>query len=148
MDTNDRFLRKITVGQGPAEQGRTREVGAVLKVLFFKSTRQIWKSHSQTLNPSLPANLPFSMQKLVKNSRNSVKSSKNWHSQKLNVPSLYLEITNIAMNFTHWVGAILTYRGILSRDARYYTYEKDTISVFSETIIYDTVFCGVFNVLC
>ena len=26
MDTNDRFLRKITVGQGPAEQGRSREV--------------------------------------------------------------------------------------------------------------------------
>ncbi|XP_067943471.1 C-1-tetrahydrofolate synthase, cytoplasmic-like [Watersipora subatra] len=25
MDTNDRFLRKITVGQGPAEQGRVRE---------------------------------------------------------------------------------------------------------------------------
>eukprot|EP00036_Acanthoecidae_sp_10tr_P010866 CAMPEP_0182926062 /NCGR_PEP_ID=MMETSP0105_2-20130417/10805_1 /TAXON_ID=81532 ORGANISM="Acanthoeca-like sp., Strain 10tr" /NCGR_SAMPLE_ID=MMETSP0105_2 /ASSEMBLY_ACC=CAM_ASM_000205 /LENGTH=980 /DNA_ID=CAMNT_0025063935 /DNA_START=111 /DNA_END=3050 /DNA_ORIENTATION=- len=25
LDTNDRFLRKITVGQGPAEKGRTRE---------------------------------------------------------------------------------------------------------------------------
>jgi formyltetrahydrofolate synthetase len=27
LDTNDRFLRKITVGQGPAEQGHTRETG-------------------------------------------------------------------------------------------------------------------------
>lgn len=26
MDTNDRFLRKITVGQGPNEKGHTREV--------------------------------------------------------------------------------------------------------------------------
>lgn len=25
MDTNDRFLRKITVGQGPNEKGHTRE---------------------------------------------------------------------------------------------------------------------------
>jgi methylenetetrahydrofolate dehydrogenase (NADP+) / methenyltetrahydrofolate cyclohydrolase / formyltetrahydrofolate synthetase len=25
MDTNDRFLRKITVGQSPTEKGRTRE---------------------------------------------------------------------------------------------------------------------------
>lgn len=25
MDTNDRFLRKITVGQSPSEKGRTRE---------------------------------------------------------------------------------------------------------------------------
>ncbi|KAJ3075322.1 tetrahydrofolate synthase [Podochytrium sp. JEL0797] len=27
VDTNDRFLRKITVGQGPQEQGKTRETG-------------------------------------------------------------------------------------------------------------------------
>ena len=27
MDTNDRFLRKITVGQGPQEKGKTRETG-------------------------------------------------------------------------------------------------------------------------
>nr|KAJ3418090.1 C-1-tetrahydrofolate synthase, cytoplasmic [Polyrhizophydium stewartii] len=27
LDTNDRFLRRITVGQGPQEQGRTRETG-------------------------------------------------------------------------------------------------------------------------
>lgn len=26
LDTNDRFLRKITVGQGPLEKGHTREV--------------------------------------------------------------------------------------------------------------------------
>lgn len=27
LDTNDRFLRKITIGQGPQEKGRTRETG-------------------------------------------------------------------------------------------------------------------------
>ncbi|KAI8927398.1 P-loop containing nucleoside triphosphate hydrolase protein [Entophlyctis helioformis] len=27
LDTNDRYLRRITVGQGPQEQGRTRETG-------------------------------------------------------------------------------------------------------------------------
>lgn len=27
MDTNDRFLRKITIGQGEAEQGKTRVTG-------------------------------------------------------------------------------------------------------------------------
>jgi formyltetrahydrofolate synthetase len=27
LDTNDRFLRKITVGQGDQEQGKTRETG-------------------------------------------------------------------------------------------------------------------------
>lgn len=27
LDTNDRFLRKITVGQGEQEQGKTRETG-------------------------------------------------------------------------------------------------------------------------
>ncbi|KAJ8330975.1 tetrahydrofolate synthase [Batrachochytrium dendrobatidis] len=27
LDTNDRFLRRITIGQGPQEQGRTRETG-------------------------------------------------------------------------------------------------------------------------
>lgn len=27
IDTNDRFLRKITIGQGPKEKGRTRETG-------------------------------------------------------------------------------------------------------------------------
>ena len=26
IDTNDRYLRKITVGQSPTEKGRTREV--------------------------------------------------------------------------------------------------------------------------
>jgi formyltetrahydrofolate synthetase len=25
VDTNDRFLRKITIGEGPAEKGRTRK---------------------------------------------------------------------------------------------------------------------------
>lgn len=27
MDTNDRFLRGITIGQGPAEKGMTRQTG-------------------------------------------------------------------------------------------------------------------------
>ncbi len=27
IDTNDRFLRKITIGQGDQEQGKTRETG-------------------------------------------------------------------------------------------------------------------------
>ncbi|KAH6588872.1 hypothetical protein BASA50_010441 [Batrachochytrium salamandrivorans] len=32
LDTNDRFLRRITVGQGPQEQGRTRETGFDISV--------------------------------------------------------------------------------------------------------------------
>lgn len=32
MDTNDRFLRKITVGEGPAEQGHERETGFYITV--------------------------------------------------------------------------------------------------------------------
>ena len=27
VDTNDRYLRNITIGQGPAEKGHTRETG-------------------------------------------------------------------------------------------------------------------------
>lgn len=27
VDTNDRYLRKITIGQGPEEKGRIRETG-------------------------------------------------------------------------------------------------------------------------
>lgn len=27
LDTNDRFLRAITIGQGPAEKGMTRQTG-------------------------------------------------------------------------------------------------------------------------
>lgn len=36
MDTNDRFLRKITIGQGPEEKGMTREVKHSLR-LFMHS---------------------------------------------------------------------------------------------------------------
>ena len=32
VDTNDRFLRKITVGQGPAEKGHSRETGFDISV--------------------------------------------------------------------------------------------------------------------
>ncbi|KAI8909107.1 formate--tetrahydrofolate ligase-domain-containing protein, partial [Gorgonomyces haynaldii] len=32
LDTNDRFLRKITVGQGPQEKGKTRETGFDISV--------------------------------------------------------------------------------------------------------------------
>ena len=36
IDTNDRFLRKITIGQSPTEKGHTREVHASI---FRQSTR-------------------------------------------------------------------------------------------------------------
>lgn len=36
LDTNDRFLRKITVGQGPLEKGHTREVGHVMKFVSLR----------------------------------------------------------------------------------------------------------------
>ena len=32
MDTNDRFLRKITIGHSPTEQGHVRETGFVMSV--------------------------------------------------------------------------------------------------------------------
>lgn len=32
MDTNDRYLRKITIGQSPTEKGITRETGFVITV--------------------------------------------------------------------------------------------------------------------
>lgn len=32
IDTNDRFLRKITIGQSPTEKGYTRESGFVVSV--------------------------------------------------------------------------------------------------------------------
>lgn len=38
MDTNDRFLRKITIGQGPEEKGMTREVGSLKIYLLHEST--------------------------------------------------------------------------------------------------------------
>jgi len=37
IDTNDRFLRKITVGQSPTEQGKTREVRLSCVFLFLIS---------------------------------------------------------------------------------------------------------------
>lgn len=33
IDTNDRFLRKITIGQSPTEKGHTREVRGVYSIL-------------------------------------------------------------------------------------------------------------------
>lgn len=38
MDTNDRFLRKITVGQGPLEKGHTREVKREIILINRKGT--------------------------------------------------------------------------------------------------------------
>lgn len=32
VDTNDRFLRKITIGQSPTEKGHSRESGFVISV--------------------------------------------------------------------------------------------------------------------
>lgn len=32
VDTNDRFLRKITIGQSPTEKGYTRESGFIMSV--------------------------------------------------------------------------------------------------------------------
>ena len=36
MDTNDRYLRKITVGQSPTEKGYTREVSSKSKPSIMK----------------------------------------------------------------------------------------------------------------
>lgn len=35
LDTNDRFLRKITIGQSPTEKGYTREVGLFVSVVHI-----------------------------------------------------------------------------------------------------------------
>lgn len=42
LDTNDRFLRAITIGQGPAEKGMTRGTGFDIAVASGGCTRLVW----------------------------------------------------------------------------------------------------------
>lgn len=37
LDTNDRFLRKITIGQNPTEKGYTRTVNIVDALILYTS---------------------------------------------------------------------------------------------------------------
>ena len=41
IDTNDRYLRKITVGQSPTEKGRTREV-SLLSILYMITIKKLF----------------------------------------------------------------------------------------------------------
>ena len=45
MDTNDRFLRKITVGQGPLEKGHTREVKREIILIKRRKELQLINNH-------------------------------------------------------------------------------------------------------
>ena len=79
VDINDRILRKITVGQGPAEKGFSRETGFNIAVASEIMAVSSSNSFQRSLLPMMQCYLPNSLRNITTSFRVAANLSKPEH---------------------------------------------------------------------